>query len=148
MKKARASSSAGECGARTTEASLGQPAPTAQDHPQVRRAIAPTEKVVLQWVDAAPAELHELRKVMLDMWRKGHLTLTRMESGDFLAKLTELGASVAELLQQEDAPVCSRCEKSSGVVKEFMVTNQATGSDVIKWMHEDCFMELPLVPKA
>jgi hypothetical protein len=108
----------------------------------------PTEEDVLQWIDAAPADHHELREAMANMWRKGCLTLTRTESGDFLTELTELGASVGRAEEQEDAPVCCICRKSSGVIKKFMVINTATGSDVVGWMHEDCFVALPLVPKA
>ena len=107
----------------------------------------PTEEDVLQWIDAAPAELRELHEAVANMWRKGCLTFTRMESGDFRMKLTELGASVFRAKQQEDTPVCSSCRKSSGVIEKFMVTNRATGSDVVEWMHEDCFVALPLVPK-
>ena len=62
-------------------------------------------------------------------------------------ELTKLGRSVARVQQQEDAPVCSRCGKSSGVIETYMVLT-ATGSDVVEWMHEDCFMALPLVPKV
>jgi hypothetical protein len=102
----------------------------------------------LQWIDAAPAEHREHREVMADMWRKGTLAFTRMESGTFFMKLTELGESVGRAQEQEDAPVCSGCGKSSGVIETFMVTNLATGSDVVEWMHEDCFVALPLVPKA
>lgn len=107
----------------------------------------PTEEDVLQWIDAVQAEHHDVREVMADMWRKGCLTFTRMESGDFLAELTELGASVGKVQQQEAAPVCNGCGKSSGVIKTFMVINTATGSDVVEWMHEECFLALPLVPK-
>ena len=82
----------------------------------------PTEEDVLQWIDAAPAEFRELHEAVADMWRKGGLTFTRMESGDFRMKLTELGASVFRAKQQEDAPVCSSCRKSSGVIEKFMVT--------------------------
>jgi hypothetical protein len=107
----------------------------------------PTEEVVLQWVDAAPAEQHELREAAAEMWRQGLLEFTRGESGDLLMQATKLGRSVARVEQQRDAPVCSRCGKPSGVIEEFMVLT-ATGSDVVEWMHEDCFVALPLVPKA
>ena len=88
----------------------------------------PTEEVVLQWVDAAPAEQHELREAAAEMWRKGCIKFTRGESGDFLMELTTLGRSVARVERQRDAPVCSRCGKSSGVIKTYMVLT-ATGSD-------------------
>jgi hypothetical protein len=106
----------------------------------------PPEEAVQHWIkQGGPARLRNIRAAMADLWRKGIITLTRTESGDFRANLTELGKSAAKAEEQRDAPVCERCRKSSGDIKKYMVINTQTGSNIIEWMHEDCFVALPLV---
>jgi hypothetical protein len=53
-----------------------------------------------------------IRAAMADLWRKGLLTLTRLESGEILGTAAR---------RQEDAPVCFGCGKSSGIMMEYLV---------------------------
>jgi hypothetical protein len=105
-----------------------------------------TKQAVQEWVEQAhPAELRDIRDAMAELWRRGLCTLRRREDGEIVGSVTELGESVAKAEEQRDATVCKRCRKSSGDIKTYMVVNTATGSDIIEWMHEDCFVALPLV---
>jgi hypothetical protein len=110
-----------------------------------------TEEDVQHWVEhggPTKGRLRAIRIEMANLWRDGLITLTRTEDGEIRGRITELGRSVAHAQDQEDAPVCWRCGKSSGAIKKYMVTNTATGSDRVEWMHEDCFAALPLSGRA
>jgi hypothetical protein len=48
----------------------------------------PTEENVQQWVErGGPAELCDIRNAMAELWRRGLITLTRTESGDFRGRI-------------------------------------------------------------
>jgi hypothetical protein len=89
-----------------------------------------TEEDVQHWVEhggPTKGRLRATRVEMANLWRDGLITLTRTEDGEIRGRMTELGRSVADAQDQEDAPVCWRCGKSSGAIKKYMVTNTATG---------------------
>ena len=105
-----------------------------------------SEQEARQWIEhGGPAELRDIRLEMANLWRDGHIELTRTEGGDFREVITELGMSVAAAQDQKDAPVCRGCGKSSGVIEKYMTVNTTTGSNRVEWMHEECFEALPWV---
>ena len=128
-----------------------------------RRAVGgPTENDVQQWIKRAPRNVRSVCVEMAKEWRQGVVDLTPIDSARLLdadfspggwqviaagyrATLTPLGRSSRKHAEQQDAPRCWRSGKSSGEIENYIVTNTKTGSDVVEWMHEECFVALPLV---
>jgi hypothetical protein len=109
------------------------------------RMSSVSEQEVRQWVEQAHGRARKIRKEMAELWRDGLIELSRTQSGDFRSRITEFGRSVGEASERKDAPVCVGCGKSGGVIQKFIVTNTKTGSYRSEWMHEECFVGLPLV---
>jgi hypothetical protein len=128
-----------------------------------RRAVGgPTDNDVQQWIKRAPRKVRSVCVEIAKKWRQGVVDLTPIDSAKLLdfdfslsgwqiiaagyrATLTPLGRSSLKRDEQRDAPRCCRCGKSSGDINNYIVTNTKTGSDVVEWMHEECFVALPLV---
>jgi len=128
-----------------------------------RRVGGPTQNEVQQWIKRAPRTVWSICVEMAALWREGVLDLTSIDSAELInaessqswhisvagyrATLTPLGRSSIkrDIIERDGVQRCWGCGKSSGVIKDYIVRDTKTGDDVIEFMHEECFVALPLV---